>query len=78
MGETRCCPICREPVPSRPGPGRPRTYCGPAHRRLAERRAQRARNWALADPALKALVDPALEVVDLDVDEVNRWMRRMR
>ena len=77
MGETLC-PICREPVPARPGPGRPRTYCGPAHRRLAERRVYAARNWALADPTLKAMVDPTLEGVELDVDEVNRELNRGR
>jgi hypothetical protein len=69
MGATRC-PICSAPVPVSPGPGRPPTYCGPAHRRQAERLARAARNWAM--------VDPALGVVDLDVEKTNRAMNRMR
>ena len=70
-------------MPVSSGPGRPRTYCSPAHRRQAERRARAARNWAWADPALKVMVATDLEVVeleavDLDIDAANRAMSRMR
>lgn len=77
MGETLC-PIDRTPIPPRPGPGRPRVYCSPRCRRMAERRAAAARTWAMADPTLKAMVATDLQVVDLDVDEVNRALDRGR
>jgi hypothetical protein len=78
MGETRC-PVDGKRIIQQAGPGRPRTYCDPRCRRRAERIARAARNWAMADPALRAMVDePALGVVDLDVDALNRAMRRMR
>jgi hypothetical protein len=32
------CPICNEPVHRRHDHGRPPMYCGPKHRRVAERR----------------------------------------
>lgn len=45
---------------------------------MAERRAAAARTWAMADPTLKAMVATDLQVVDLDVDEVNRALDRGR
>jgi hypothetical protein len=73
MGETRC-QACGAPIEASSGPGRPRAYCDPSHRRLAERRRAAARRWAARDPALGA-VD--LDVPELDVDQVNAELSRM-
>jgi hypothetical protein len=76
-------------LPPYQGRGRRRAYCSKQCRRRAERRLAASAAWAgglpdaaalgAVDPATLGAVDPAtLGAVELDVDEWNRAMRRMR
>lgn len=94
MGETigQVCPICRGSLPPPAATGRPRIYCRPLCRRIAERRLKAARNWASLGPEMQAMVATDVDVVDLaaadlppgfkavslGVDELNAMMNRMR